>query len=179
MKTIIITIVIFLFHLHAFAQTDVTLSGGYVFGKVENGPDVSGYKISVAYEQVLMNEHWAMGASLSYIAVTESEGIIDTRFRALPALFIPKYLVGQGKLKGYAKGALGLQSSRFKFDGAILETEDWDFGIVFGGGLGANYTLNEKLFLNLDYEYLWIKNSAYNDVGSNAITFGIGFIIPD
>ena len=112
------------------------------------------------------------------MAVSESEGNANTRFRALPLLFVPKFLFGDGKIKGYIKGSAGLQNSRFKYDGAVLSAEDWDFGIVLGGGAGANYAINEKVFLNLDYDFLWINNTAYKEVAANSISLGVGFVLP-
>ena len=179
MKTIIPLSIILLLHLQAFSQANLTFTGGYTFGAVEGGaPKLAGYKISGSYEKVLVNPHWAMGGSFSYMAVSESEGSISTRFRALPLLFMPKFLIGNGKLKGYIKGLAGLQRSRFKFDVAASTGQDWDFGLVFGGGAGANYTINEKVFLNLDYDFLWINNTAYKEISANSISLGVGFGLP-
>src|SRR6478609_7078072 len=176
MKTIISLAFILMFHLHAFGQPQIVLSGGYTFGKVaDGGPQVGGYKFSGTFERIMPDEHWAIGGTFGYMAVTESEGPVGTRFSALPLLFTPKYFVGKGKkysdgkgkAKGYIKGAFGLQNSRFKFDTPIGASQDWDFGLVYGGGVGVNYDANEKVFINFEYEYLLINNSAYKSVTCN------------
>lgn len=86
-------------------------------------------------------------------------------------------MFGSEKVKGFIKGALGWQFSKLslKGGGAIgLEGEDNDSGFAGGGGAGIMYLVKENIFLNLEYEYLWLSNSFYRDESLNTISLGLG-----
>lgn len=108
-----------------------------------------------------MDGKWAFGFSAGYVSIsaTDSDSIAEYKISSLPFYFAPKFYFGNG----YLKGALGFQSSKLERTGPALNIEAKDFGFAGGGGAGAVFYLNEKIFLNAEYELLWLSNSYYRD----------------
>lgn len=79
------------------------------------------------------------------------------------------------KLKGFIKGAIGAHFSSLKRSGPLGELSDNDFGFAGGAGLGGSYFINEKIFLNAEYELLWLSNAYYVEGLLNTASLGIGF----
>jgi len=123
----------------------------------------------------------AHGFSLGYISTTSSTATIsgeqskDHKLTSLPVYYAPKYFLGGGSFKGFIKGALGMHFSNYERTGpaGILTTNYTGF---YGeASLGADYSLGEKIFLNLEYEWANMSNSAYRDGFMNTAMAGIGF----
>jgi len=58
--------------------------------------------------------------------------------------------------------------------GTSTNFSDHDYGFVGGGGTGLMYFINEKIFLNAEYELLWVSNKFYQDGWTNTFSGGIG-----
>jgi opacity protein-like surface antigen len=89
-------------------------------------------------------------------------------------------MFGAEKFKGYIKGALGWQFSKVSYDGDFFqgqgfEGDDNDSGFAGGAGAGGMYFLKENVFLNLEYEFLWLSNSFYRDDALSTFSLGVGF----
>ena len=95
---------------------------------------VSGPTISVGY----------IGLSAE---ITESLQTTTIDINTWPFYYAPKYLFGGESFKGFVKGAIGWQFSNFERYGALSTISDSDTGFVGGGGVGAQYFFNEKIFL--------------------------------
>nr|HPM31487.1 hypothetical protein [Chryseolinea sp.] len=55
-----------------------------------------------------------------------------------------------------------------------ISLEDNDAGFTGGGGAGASFFFNEKLFLTGEYELIWMTNSFYKDGWLNTASVGLG-----
>jgi hypothetical protein len=156
-----------------------TLSGGYVFANVES-TDVngSGFRINGLYEYNPGGSNWAHGISIGYIGLTgetTTNQTIKYDINTWPIYYAPKYLFGNESFKGFIKGSIGWQFSNIDRIGVVSTISDNDAGFTAGGGLGAMYFFNEKVFLNVEYELLYLGNSFYKDGLLNTVSLGIGF----
>jgi hypothetical protein len=181
MKKPIALLVFVLLGIVAYGQENLaTLSGGYVFANIES-TDVNGtgFRINGLYEYNQGGGKWAHGFSLGYIGLTaESSSNLQTityDINTWPIYYAPKYLIGGDAFKGFVKGAIGWQISNIERMGAAATLSDSDTGFIGGGGVGAMYFLNEKLFLSAEYELLYMANSFYKDGLLNTASLGIGF----
>jgi len=180
MKKSIIILAFVMLTTVAFSQENmITLSGGYVFANVEDTDvNATGFRINGLFEYNQGGGKWAHGFSVGYIGLsaemTESLQTSTIDINTWPLYYTPKYLFGGESFKGFVKGAIGWQISNFKRYGAITTLSDSDTGFVGGGGVGAQYFFNEKIFLSAEYELLWMSNSFYKDGLVNTASLGIG-----
>jgi len=164
--------------LVAYSQENmVTLSGGYAFANIEEADaDGTGWRINGLYEFNPSGSKFAHGFSIGYVSLS-GEGALDTQYDigTWPVYYAPKFLLGEGKLKGFVKGALGWQFSNISRTGTALEADANDSGFTLGAGAGASYFINEKLFLTGEYEFLWLQNSYFKEGYLSTVSAGIGF----
>jgi len=162
-----------------YSQSSVTVSGGWATAAADDTDNsLDGFKISGQYEYPMGYNNWAVGGSLTYLGFKDAGSrSVTTKYHSWPISFYGKYLIGKKKLQGYIKGVAGAQFTGIKIENQNGSIKDTDFGFDFGAGAGANYTVSEKVFLNLDYEFLYLINSAYNNGIINAVTLGVGFRI--
>jgi len=175
-KNILIT-ALFLFSVAAWAQeSSITVGGGYAFANIEESEtNATGFRINGLYEFNPQEGSWAHGLSVGYIGTSgEAATGAEYKINSWPIYYAPKYLIGQGSAKGFIKGAVGLQFSGFKRTGALGELTTNDAG--FYGGLGAGFmkSFNEKMFMNLEYEWAYLSNGYYVDGFMNTVSLGIG-----
>lgn len=181
MKRSIIVLVFTLLFTAAFSQENmITLSGGYVFTNIEDTDlNTTGWRINGLYEYNQAGGHWAHGFSIGYIGLsaesTESLQTTTYDINTWPFYYAPKYLFGGENFKGFIKGAAGWQISNFERYGSLATLSDSDTGFVGGGGVGAQYFFNDKIFLSAEYELLWMSNSFYKDGLLNTASLGVGF----
>lgn len=181
MKKSITVFVLTLVATFAFSQENmVTLSGGYVFANIEDTDvNATGFRINGLYEYNQAGGNWAHGFSFGYIGLSaESTGSqLTTKYdiNTWPIYYAPKYLFGGESFKGFIKGSVGWQISKIERSGTVATVSDNDTGFLGGGGVGAQYHLNEKIFLSAEYELLWMSNSFYKDGWLNTASLGIGF----
>jgi Outer membrane protein beta-barrel domain len=180
MKKSIAILVFAMLSTLAYSQENmITLSGGYVFANVENEDvNATGFRINGLFEYNQAGGKWAHGFSVGYMGlsaeIAESLQITTVDVNTWPLYYAPKYLFGGESFKGFIKGAIGWQFSNFERYGALSTISDSDTGFVGGGGVGAQYFFNEKIFLSAEYELLYMGNSFYNDGLVNTASLGIG-----
>jgi opacity protein-like surface antigen len=122
--------------------------------------------------------HWAIGGSIHYMGFKDEGYATTTHYSSWPISFYGKYLIGENKLQGYLKGVTGAQFFAAKRETLTGEKlKDTDFSFTIGTGVGSNYKLNEKIFLNLDYELLYLTHAFYDKALTHAVTLGIGIKI--
>jgi hypothetical protein len=178
-KNILITCMI-LFSLGALAQENmVTLSGGYAFANIEdNDTKGTGWRINGSYEFNTMGGKFAHGISFGYIHVSATDGTglqtLTSNINSFPIYYAPKLMFGSDKFKFFVKGALGAQFAHLERVGAITLSDN-DMGFYGGGGAGIMFFINEKIFINVEYEIAWASNSWYKDGWMNSAMGGIGF----
>jgi len=176
-KNILLTLLL-LFSVAAFAQENsITIGGGYAFANIEESEsNASGFRINGLYEFNPEQGPWAHGFSIGYIGTRgESDPAgFDYKLNTWPIYYAPKYLIGKGSAKGFVKGAIGWQFSGFERTGILGEVSNNDSG--FYGGLGAGFmkSFNEKMFINLEYEWAYLSNSYYLDGFMNTVSLGVG-----
>jgi len=186
MKRILLTLGVVLLSVGAWAQENIfTLSSGYAFANPEEySEDATGYRINGLIEMNPMQGKIAHGFSLGYIHTKASQDITignntsssTVKLNTFPVYYAPKVMFGGAKFKGFVKGALGLHFSTYKLEGALVdEGSTNDVGFYGGAGLGAMYNINEKVFLNCEYEWAYLSNSWYEDGFMNSAQIGIGF----
>lgn len=178
-KTITLLVFAMLTTLVYSQENLITLSGGYVFANVED-TDVNGtgFRINGLYEYNASGGKWAHGFSVGYVDFSaESIDALQTTqydITSWPLYYAPKYLFGSESLKGFVKGAIGMQFSHIERTATLSTFSDNDLGFTGGGGVGAQYFFNEKVFLSAEYELLWMSNGFYRDGLLNTASLGLG-----
>jgi len=175
---LIITLVLSSFKLLA-QESIITLSGGYVFTNIEEvDQNATGFRINGLFEFNPNQGMFSHGLSVGYIRTSAANTVgnqtTDYTITNVPIYYAPKILLGTGSLKGFLKGALGTHSSWYKRTGALGDLEARDWGFYGGASLGAMKSFNEKLFINIEYEWAYLSNSYYRDGFVNSIMAGIG-----
>ena len=161
-------------------ESNFTISGGYVFTKVEEvDQNATGFRINGLYEFNPMEGMLAHGITMGYIRTTASNtasGLTsDYTLSSFPVYYSPKVLFGSKSFKGFLKGALGFHYSGYKRKGELTTVDTWDFGFYGGAGAGIIKTINDKLFVNVEYEWAYLANTSFRDGFVNTIMGGIGF----
>jgi hypothetical protein len=178
-KNIFITCMI-LFSLGALAQENmVTLSGGYAFANIEdNDTKGTGWRINGSYEFNTLGGKFAHGFSFGYIHVSATDGTglqsLTSNINSFPVYYAPKLMFGNDKFKLFVKGALGAQFAHLEREGTATLSAN-DMGFYGGGGAGILFFINEKIFINVEYEIAWASNSYYKDGWMNSAMGGIGY----
>ena len=182
MKNYVIIISLIFCSLSAVAQESrVTLSGGYAFANIEDASEsTDGWRINGTYEFNPYEGKMAHGISIGYIATTGTgsagiDGTAEYELNSTPIYYAPKYTFGEGKFKGFVKGAIGMHFSNYKRTGTILEVKDKGAGFYGGVGIGAMFLINESIFLNIEYEGAYLSNSYYRSGFMNSTMLGVGF----
>lgn len=164
----------------AFSQENrISLSYGYPIANIEEVDESgAGWRLNLLYEFTPMGTKVSHGLSFGYIGfgadITEGlyTGSVDVN--AWPIYYAPKFCFGSDKFKGFIKGALGWQFSKIKYSGNVIGVEDNDSGFAGGAGVGGMYFIKENLFLDLEYEFLWLSNSFYRDEALHTVSIGLG-----
>jgi hypothetical protein len=184
MKNYYLLIMLALTGFKANAQyNSITFSGGYAFGNIEEYDEgSSGFRINGLYEYRPVVGKVVHGFSVGYtstsVDITEQSGgqFYDSKYTVIswPFYYSPKLLIGEGSIKGFVNGALGMQFSTLKRTGTLGDVKTNDAG--FYGGLGAGITkdLSDKVLLNLEYNWAYSSNSYYRDGFINSVMLGVG-----
>jgi hypothetical protein len=178
-KYILITFLIML-SIKAISQENMlTVSGGYSFANIEDTDTKgTGWRINGLYELNPMGGGFAHGISIGYINLSATETVLQQTVKntvgSLPVYYAPKVMFGKNKIKGFIKGALGMQYAWLKREG-VVSLSDNDFGFYGGGGAGIMIFIKENIFINGEYEIAWASNSWYKDGWINTAGGGIGF----
>jgi hypothetical protein len=180
MKKKILFACMILFSLGAMAQENmVTISGGYAFANLEdNDAKGTGWRINGSYEFNTMGGKFAHGIAFGFVHLTaeDASGVqtSTSRVNSFPIYYAPKLMFGNDKVKFFVKGALGAQFAHLEREATIIVSDN-DMGFYGGGGAGLLFFINEKIFINLEYEIAWASNSFYKDGWINSAMGGIGF----
>jgi hypothetical protein len=177
MRKIIVCAFFLLASAGAYCQhTYFTLSSGYTNANVQDGSKKgTGYRINTSYEINPADVKWTLGISAGFLHLTGSTTTRNYEVTSVPFYFSPKYMFGNDEFKVYIKGAAGAQYSKMSTTGTSTNFSDHDFGFAGGGGTGFMYFVNEKIFLNAEYELLWVSNKFYRDGLTNTFSGGIGW----
>lgn len=142
--------------------------------------NANGWRINGLYEFNPNEGKVAHGLNIGYVLTKYDQetqaGTTNLSFRSWPVYYAPKILLGNSdKFKPFLKGALGLHFSKYKSEGAALALESNDTGFYGGFGAGALLFLNEKVFLNIEYEWAYQTNYYTGNAFLNTAQLGIGF----
>jgi hypothetical protein len=153
----------------------ITISSGYATAKISDSDlKGTGWNIRGLYEFNQQDDSkFLHGISFGFINTHASEGEQRYRLNSFPLYYAPKIMAGKGKLKGFLKGALGIQFSSVRLEG-LFDLTDADMGLYAGAGAGIMLMLNEELFINAEYEIAWASNKYYKDGLISTIGGGIG-----
>lgn len=171
-------IFLILMSVSAMSQENMfTLGGGYSFATIED-TDIkgTGFRINGLYEFNPMGGKFAHGVSFGFISLQATEGetnAVEYKINSFPLYYAPKLMFGSEKINAFVKGAIGMQFASINKDG-LASLEDNDFGFYGGGGAGVMLFLNEKIFINAEYEIAWASNSWYKDGWMNTAGGGLG-----
>jgi hypothetical protein len=180
MKKNILIVGLFLFSSWVMAQENmITISGGYAFANIEdNDAKGTGWRINGSYEFNTMGGKFAHGIAFGYIHLKAEDGsgvqTSTSTIGSFPIYYAPKLMFGNEKVKFFVKGALGAQFAHLEREATIIVSDN-DMGFYGGGGAGLLFFINEKIFINLEYEIAWASNSYYKDGWINSAMGGIGF----
>ena len=162
----------------------LTGTGAYAIGKnTQSDQMIDGAAMAVTLEG-MRGANVSLGLSLAY-ATMETElnvGGVATKYRvsSMPAYVVLRYWLGpeENPVRGYVGGAVGLYIS-FLDTTNLNENKQTTLGmsgVALGVPVGFIYTLNERLFLNVNYSLNWLADNDYLDNGLlHAFGFGLGF----
>jgi len=180
MKTKLLFISFVLLTISLWSQDkSVTFSGGWVWANIEDADtDASGWRINAAFELSPIGSNFTHGIALGYISTSGSdksgEEKVTFDLTSVPIYYAPKYSFGSDKFEGFLKGMAGMHFSSYDRSG-LIDLSTSDVGFYGGLGLGAQINVNEKIFVNAEYEWAYLSNSYYRDGFVNTIMIGIGF----
>lgn len=156
----------------------VSLSYGYVMTDYEDvTTDVDGWRINATYEMNPNGGKLLHGTTIGYMETSaERTGVqtVEYEVKSIPIYYAPKLVIGKKAIKGFAKGALGCHFSDYSRSGTADSSSYDDFGFYGGGSVGAMVVLKDKLFLNAEYEWVYMSNSYFRDGAVQSAMFGIG-----
>jgi len=184
MKKILALLILCTISIAIYSQENmVTLSGGYSWANLDDTDlKATGWRINGAYEFNKGEGSVAQGVSIGYISLKASENVgvgdtshVDYKVSSLPVCYVPKYFFGAVNAKGFVKGAVGFHHTKFERSGSLGSVEAQDWGFYGGVGAGFMYTVNEKVFINIEYEFAWLSNSSYQSGFMQTAMGGIGF----
>lgn len=170
------------FQLKAQYNT-ITLSGGYAFNNIEDADaNGTGFRINGLYEYHPIVGKVVHGFSVGYTStsaeITETSGSEskDAKYtiNSWPFYYAPKLLIGESSFKGFIKGAIGMQFATLKKTGSFTDFTTNDAGFYGGLGAGVMKDINDKVFLNLEYEWAYSSLSYYRDGFISSIMLGVG-----
>jgi opacity protein-like surface antigen len=160
-------------------ENALTFSGGYAFANVEDSDtSVDGWRINLLYELLYKGSPLAHGLSVGYIDTSgEYSSALQTSKYAIwtvPVYYAPKYSFGGERVKGFLKGAIGVQFSGYTRTGTLAKVDTNDWGFYLGASGGVTFNVTEKIFVNAEYEWAYLTNSYYRDGFMNSAMAGIG-----
>jgi hypothetical protein len=179
MKKKLLILLLIIWPASMWAQNNLfTLSGGYSFANIkESSQQGTGYTIVGTFEMNQVGSKYATGISFGFVSLSASEMSLNQEVKytvsSYPVYFSPKYIFGDGKLRPFIKGDIGMQYSDLKRE-IIDVVHVTDFGFYGGGGAGIMVLLGEKFFINAEYNIDWASNSAYNDGWIQTAKGGLG-----
>jgi hypothetical protein len=177
MKRNLLIIALFFCSASLWAQDNIfTISSGYATAKV-TGTNVkgTGWKINGLYEfNQQEDSKFLHGISIGFVNTHALDGQQSYRLNSFPIYYAPKIIAGKGKIKGFIKGAIGIQFSGVRKEG-VLNRTDADMGLYAGAGAGFMVLLSDEIFINAEYEIAWASNKYYKDGLISTIGGGIGF----
>ncbi len=164
----------------AAQENGLTLSGGYAFANME-GTDINatGWRVNLSFEANPNGGKFYHGVSIGYVSTqaTEAAPLNQTntyKVTSWPVYYAPKFVFGGGSLKGFVKGAIGMQFSKLSKTGGAISVEATDSGFYGGLAVGGRKEFGEKWFMSLEYEWAYASNNYYRDGFINTINLGVG-----
>jgi opacity protein-like surface antigen len=161
-------------------ENSITISGGYAFSNLEDtDASADGYRINASYEFLPIGHKVSHGLAMGYVSTSAEggEGPSHSTYdiSTVPFYYSPKLYFGKSNLKGYAKALIGIHYTWFTRTALLTEVTENDMGLYAGAGLGANYNVNEKVFLSIEYELAYMSNALFRNGLLNTASAGIGF----
>lgn len=155
----------------------LSLSYGYVMTDYEDvNSDADGWRVNFTYEMNPTGGKLLHGTTIGYMETSaESSGgpAAEYEVKSIPIYYAPKLMLGKKAIKVFAKGALGCHFSDYTRSGISSSSFD-EFGFYGGGSLGAMVVLKDKLFVNAEYEWIYMSNSYFQDGAVESAMIGIG-----
>lgn len=136
--------------------------------------DLTGFTANFDYEYLNLKKFLSYGFSISYIEGTGSNTEAAYKYHSWPFTFMMKGYLGGDKIRGYIRAQAGFHSTTAQKEGPLALTQVWDTGLTAGGGLGVNFLVSERIFLNLEYNANWLDTNIYDGQIAHVIQVGIG-----
>jgi len=147
--------------------------GGYSSGQGSSKP--TGFKVTGSWEFQPAGEIWTIGGSVGYIRLSGSESGADFSVTSVPICAVTRFMFGGEKFKAYVRAQGGTHISTVSYSGSFLSASDTQLSMALGIGGGAMYWMSEKMFLNAEYEGLWLMNAFANSGAVTTGSLGVGF----
>ncbi len=171
----------------------LTASGGYSFVNVEDvSKNGTGWRANILYQGIEHGATFAHGYAIGFITVSASKDsllpkvnplsaqeqtTIDYTVSSVPLYYAPMYQFGGDRLKGFVKGALGVQMAWLTRKGPNTKVTDTDMGWYLGASAGVAIPLSEKMAITAEYEWAFATNSFYKDGFVNSALAGLRFML--
>jgi hypothetical protein len=143
----------------------------------ETDNSLDGYAFGIGFEQLNGKGNLAGGIGLMYLNTqdTNEEKELEVNYASVPIALYGKYLIGKQGFAGYLQGGFGIQFSNADYTGKAIYASGGDSGLILNLGAGGHISLNEKLFLNVAYNFMLMGNSYYQDGMVHLFKLGLGF----
>ena len=155
-----------------------TFNGGYANLVAEDtGNNLGGYAVDFSYLQTSLNGKYGAGIIISYINSQDEDTNKNRKinYSTFPIAAVGQYFFGSNTFQAYIQGHAGIQFSRSEYSGNNIYSFTGDAGLYLGTGIGSNIYLNDKILLNIAYNFSYISNGVYRDGVVHLFKIGIGF----
>ena len=143
----------------------------------ETNNTLDGYSFSLSFEQLSRGKQWAGGVGVMYLNAqdTNNDTQKEINYVSVPIILIGKYLFNYGIGSNYLQCGFGVHFSHVDYLGKETYLSGGRSGLTFNLGFGGHVFFNEKMFLNIGYNFMLMSNSYYQDGIAHLWKLGIGF----
>jgi len=157
----------------------LTANANYVTANVEGfSGSFDGWGLGVTFEKVLGNNHWSLGANLSYFSTEgrSDEGLQST-FNGVPILLTGRYMMGSQRIIGYIGAGVGVQFGTLETSSPVYvrsNTSDFAMGLP----LGVMLRVSTSAFVNLNWTPYFVPDGRLADGFASIFNVGLTFTFP-
>ncbi len=123
----------------------------------------------------------SFGLSLAYAVMEGQEneaGVpVKRRVSSMPAYLLLRYWIGEGDLRGYVGGAVGVYISFLDTTDLTDNKQRTDgmSGLALAVPVGFVVPVGERAFLNFNYTLNWLVDNDYMNGAVHTFGLGLGF----
>ena len=143
----------------------------------ETSHTLDGYCFGLSFEQLSSGIKWSGGVGLMYLNAqdTNDDTQREINYVSVPIILSGKYYFNSGIGSNYLQCGFGVHFSQVDYLGKETCFSGGSSGFTFNLGFGGYVFFNEKMFLNIGYNFMLMGNSYYQDGIVHLWKLGLGF----